>query len=66
MSGAMRLSHRLAAAMLLAVAGCQSPPTEFYTLSNMQLSHGGVSTRRTAPTICQASARMNNVLRQYT
>ena len=66
MSGAARLSRGLVAAVLLIVAGCQSPPTEFYTLSNMQLSPGGVSTPRTAPTICQASARMNDVLRQHT
>jgi uncharacterized lipoprotein YmbA len=34
----MRLSHCLAAAMLLLLAACGgTPPTQFYTLSNMQL-----------------------------
>jgi uncharacterized lipoprotein YmbA len=48
MSGTMRLSRRLAAALLLVVAGCsESPPTEFYTLSNMQLPPAGLSTPRT-------------------
>lgn len=38
MSGIMRLSHCLAAIMLLLVAACsQTPPTQFYTLSSMQL-----------------------------
>lgn len=38
----------LAVAVLLIVAGCsQSPPTEFYTLSSMQLPPGGLSTPRT-------------------
>jgi uncharacterized lipoprotein YmbA len=38
MSGTMRLSHCLAATLLLLVAACsQTPPTQFYTLSSMQL-----------------------------
>jgi uncharacterized lipoprotein YmbA len=38
MSGIMRLSRYLAATMLLLAAACsQSPPTQFYTLSSMQL-----------------------------
>jgi uncharacterized protein len=44
MSGTTRLVHRLTAALLLVVAGCESPPTEFYTLSNMQVPPGGPST----------------------
>jgi uncharacterized lipoprotein YmbA len=38
MSGIMRLTHFLAATLLLLVAACsQTPPTQFYTLSSMQL-----------------------------
>jgi uncharacterized protein len=38
MSGMMHMRRLLAAALLLVVAACsQSPPTEFYTLSGMQL-----------------------------
>jgi uncharacterized lipoprotein YmbA len=41
----MRLRLHLAAILLLVIAGCSdSPPTEFYTLSNMQLPPGGPST----------------------
>jgi uncharacterized lipoprotein YmbA len=48
MSGAMRLSRRIVAVLLLIVAGCaDSPPTEFYTLSNMQLPPAGLSPPRT-------------------
>jgi uncharacterized lipoprotein YmbA len=47
MNGAMRLVPRIAAAVLLIVAGCESPPTEFYTLSNMQMPPRGQSTPRT-------------------
>jgi uncharacterized protein len=43
MSGIMRLSHCLAAIMLLLVAACsQTPPTQYYTLSSMQLPPGDV------------------------
>jgi uncharacterized lipoprotein YmbA len=47
MSGAARLLRGLVAAALLIVAGCESPPTEFYTLSNMQLPPGTSSKPRT-------------------
>jgi hypothetical protein len=48
MIGAMQMRRHLAAAVLLVVAGCsQSPPTEFYTLSSMQLPPGGLSTPKT-------------------
>jgi uncharacterized lipoprotein YmbA len=43
MSRAARLSRGLVAAVLLIVAGCESAPTEFYTLSNMQLPPPGTS-----------------------
>jgi uncharacterized lipoprotein YmbA len=43
MSGAARLSRGFVAAVLLIVAGCESAPTEFYTLSNMQLPPPGTS-----------------------
>jgi uncharacterized protein len=43
----MRRRLHLAATLLLLLAGCESPPTEFYTLSNMQLPPGGPSTPRT-------------------
>jgi uncharacterized lipoprotein YmbA len=48
MIGMMHMRRVLAAALLLVVAGCsQSPPTEFYTLSGMQLPPGGSSARKT-------------------
>lgn len=48
MIGMMRMRRTLAAALLLMVAGCsQSPPTEFYTLSGMQLPPGGSSAANT-------------------
>jgi uncharacterized protein len=47
MSRAARLSRGLVAAVLLIVAGCESAPTEFYTLSNMQLPPGSSSTPQT-------------------
>jgi len=48
MIGMMHMRRTLAAALLLVVAGCsQSPPTEFYTLSGMQLPPGGSSARKT-------------------
>jgi uncharacterized lipoprotein YmbA len=43
----MRRRLHLAATLLLLLAGCESPPTKFYTLSNMQLPPGGPSTPRT-------------------
>jgi uncharacterized protein len=44
MIGAIQMRLHLAVAVLLVVAGCsQSPPTEFYTLSSMQLPPGGSS-----------------------
>jgi uncharacterized protein len=48
MIGAVPMRRHLAVAVLLVVVGCgQSPPTEFYTLSGMQLPPGGLSTPRT-------------------
>jgi uncharacterized lipoprotein YmbA len=48
MIGAIQMRLHLAVAVLLVVAGCsQSPPTEFYTLSSMQLPPGGSSTPKT-------------------
>jgi uncharacterized lipoprotein YmbA len=48
MSEIMHMRRILAAALLLVIAGCsQSPPTEFYTLSGMQLPPGGLSAPRT-------------------
>jgi uncharacterized lipoprotein YmbA len=48
MIGAMQMRRHLAVAVLLIVAGCsQSPPTDFYTLSSMQLPPGGLSTPKT-------------------
>jgi hypothetical protein len=48
MIGMMHMRRTLAATLLLMVAGCsQSPPTEFYTLSGMQLPPGGLSAPRT-------------------
>ena len=47
MNGILSMRHVLAA-LLLVVAGCSgSPPTEFYTLSGMQLPPGGPSAAKT-------------------
>jgi uncharacterized lipoprotein YmbA len=43
----MRRRLHLAATLLLLLAGCESAPTEFYTLSNMQLPPGSSSTPQT-------------------
>lgn len=49
MIGMMPMRSRLVAAGLLLLAACsESPPTEFYTLSNMQLPPGGLSVPKTA------------------
>jgi uncharacterized protein len=47
MSRMMRIRLHLAATLLLLLAGCESPPTEFYTLSNMQLPPDSSSTPQT-------------------
>jgi len=44
----MRLSRRLAAAVLLLLPACaESPPTQFYTLSGMQLPPAGTNAPKT-------------------
>jgi len=44
----MRMRPKLAATLLLLLVGCsQSPPTDFYTLSSLQLPPGGLSTPKT-------------------
>jgi uncharacterized protein len=48
MTGTLHMRRMLAATLLLVVAGCsQSPPTEFYTLSGMQLPPGSPGAAKT-------------------